>query len=376
MIRSVLFLVVLAAAFASSAPAQQSQRDPFTTWDKDGNGKLSREEVPERMRPNFERVDRNSDGFVTREELRAFASRWKARNRQPQTRIPENIEIQRDLDYVGDGNKRQMLDLVVPKERDAEGKLPLVVFIHGGGWRNGSKDGGIRRLAPLVASGDFAGATINYRLTGEATWPAQIHDCKAAIRFLRGNAKTFGIDPKKIAVMGSSAGGHLVSMLGTSGGVKELEGDLGKHEDESSRISCVVNFFGPQQFFALVGQESSINRRDGARYPEALLLGGSVHEKKELAKQASPVTWVSKDDPPFLTAHGTEDKVVPFPQGEAIHAALEKAKVESLFIHMVGAGHGFHSPELDLRIRAFLDMHLRGKKSRISDEPIEVKKAR
>ncbi len=362
--------VAISAVLPALAIARQpAERDLFAVWDHDGDGKLTRGELPERLRSNFDRVDRDRDGFITRAEHRAFADRRRQPKRR-QSSIPEGVEIRRDIDYVGDANPRHTLDLLVPKDRKEGGRLPVVVFIHGGGWRNGDKASGLGRVAPLVASGKFAGATINYRLTDEAHWPAQIHDCKAAIRFLRGRADEFGIDPKKIAVWGGSAGGHLVSLLGTSGGVKKLEGALGDHDKQSSRVSCVVNFFGPQDFLTMIRQPSVIDRAKGDRYPEALLLGGPVPERKKIARQASPVNWVSDDDPPFLTAHGTEDKVVPFQQAEEIHAALRKAGVESHLIRMVGAGHGFRSPEIDRRVRAFLDKHLRGKDVEVSDEPI------
>ncbi len=356
-----LLPVFLAGPLFAQAPA----RGGFQAWDLDGNGKLSPAELPEKIRPAFDRIDANHDGFITREENRAFLA-----NRKPSGPPTDRIEVTSNLDYVGAGNPRQMLDLILPKARTDGKKLPLIVFIHGGGWRTGSKEGGIRRLAPFVESGNYVGATLNYRLSGESCWPAQIHDCKAAIRYLRANAGKYGIDPDKIAVWGSSAGGHLVSMLGTSGGVAELEGDLGEFDQTSSRVTCVVNYFGPENFLTMVKQKSSIDRSRGDRYPEALLLGGGVGDLETLAKQASPVTWVSADDPPFLTAHGTEDPVVPYAQGEEIHATLQNAGVESHLVPVEGAGHGFMAPEVETRVAAFLSTHLLGKKTEIPDTPV------
>jgi acetyl esterase/lipase len=363
-----LFFFCLLLFAAAACGQQRPQGDMFKVWDKNEDGKLVPNELPERLRPNFGKVDRDGDGFITPDEHRKFTAR-----RRPQPAAPDSVEVRRDIDYVGDGNPRQMLDVVLPKERaDGKKKLPLIVFIHGGGWRNGSKEGAVRRLVPFVETGNYVGATINYRLTGESSWPTQIHDCKAAIRYLRGKAKEFGIHPKKIAVWGGSAGGHLVSMLGTSGGVKELEGDLGEHDDQSSRVTCVVNYFGPQNFLTMVKQESTIDRSAGKEYPEALLLGGPVQEKEDVARQASPVTWVSKDDAPFLTAHGTEDPLVPYAQGEEIHAALQKAGVESHLLRVEGGGHGFGGAEIDARVKLFLEKHLRNKKVEIPSEPVKV----
>jgi acetyl esterase/lipase len=370
--RLILFSLIIAAPLG----AQQPQGGQFKAWDKDADGKLSPAELPERLRPNFGRVDTDGDGFITLEEHRGFLARRGPRQADgnvPTARMPDSVEVRKNLDYAGNGNPRQMLDLVLPKERAGDGKLPLIVFVHGGGWRSGSKEGTIRRLLPFVESGEYAGATLNYRLTGESSWPSQIHDCKAAIRYLRGNAEKFGIDPEKIAVWGSSAGGHLVSMLGTSGEVKELEGELGDFDDQSSRVTCVVNYFGPENFLTMVRQKSDIDRSRDRQYPEALLLGGPVQDIEEAARQASPVTWVSKDDPPFLTAHGTEDPVVPFAQGEEIHAALQKVGVESHLIRVEGAGHGFAAPEVEQRVKAFLAKHLLDRDAGISAAPVVVK---
>jgi acetyl esterase/lipase len=370
--RLILFSLIIAAPLG----AQQPQGGQFKAWDKDADGKLSPAELPERLRPNFGRVDTDGDGFITLEEHRGFLARRGPRQADgnvPTARMPDSVEVRKNLDYAGNGNPRQMLDLVLPKERAGDRKLPLIVFVHGGGWRSGSKEGTIRRLLPFVESGEYAGATLNYRLTGESSWPSQIHDCKAAIRYLRGNAEKFGIDPEKIAVWGSSAGGHLVSMLGTSGEVKELEGELGDFDDQSSRVTCVVNYFGPANFLTMVRQKSDIDRSRGRQYPEAFLLGGPVQDIEEAARQASPVTWVSKDDPPFLTAHGTEDPVVPFAQGEEIHAALQKVGVESHLIRVEGAGHGFAAPEVEQRVKAFLTKHLLDREVGISAAPVVEK---
>ncbi|MEM1085863.1 MAG: alpha/beta hydrolase fold domain-containing protein [Verrucomicrobiota bacterium] len=353
-----LFLIVALPLSAQQVP----EKDRFKAWDRNSDGKLERSELPRKLQSNFVRVDEDGDGFITRAEHQRILARMRSPQGRPQRLLPDSIEVRRDLDYVGDGNPRQTLDLLVPKERaESQELLPLIVFVHGGGWRKGNKESGLRKLLPFVESGDYAGATINYRLTNESSWPTQIHDCKAAIRYLRGHAEKFGIDPEKIAVWGTSAGGHLVSMLGTSGGVKELEGDLGDFDDQSSAVSCVMNYFGPQNFNSMIDQQSKIDRSPDKGYPEALLLGGSVQERGGLAKQASPVTWVSSDDPPFLTAHGTKDPVVPFAQGEEIHTALEKAGVESELVRVEGAGHGFASKGVDTRVKAFLRKHLHGK---------------
>jgi acetyl esterase/lipase len=282
-----------------------------------------------------------------------------------------NIEIIRDIPFAGTTNPKQTLDLLLPRERHE--KLPLIVFIHGGAWIAGDKQKGYVFITPLVRSGRYAAATINYRLSDEAIWPAQIHDCKAAIRWLRGNAAEFGIDPDRVAVWGTSAGGHLVAMLGVSGGDAILEGSLGRFTNESSRVSCVVDFFGPTDFFE-IPKYTNILHYGTAGALDSRLLGGTVFEKPDAARSASPIMYDLKQSPPFFIAHGTKDRVVPFSQSEIFFEALKKAGTATppIFIHVVGAGHGFNIPEVNARVGQFLDLHLYGKKSEISSEPVNV----
>ena len=279
--------------------------------------------------------------------------------------LPDSVTLERDVEYGKAGDRALKLDLVLPKAENAKPR-PAVVFIHGGAWRGGDKAGGVGAVASLAATGEYVGASVGYRLTGEATWPAQIYDCKAAIRFLKANAKQYGIDPDKIGVFGSSAGGHLVALLGTSGDVKELEGDNGS-PGVSSRVACVIDMCGPSDFLV----------KDIERLPAspavAALLGGPIAERRDAAKAASPVTYASKDDPPFLIFHGTNDTTVPFDQGQRMHDALQAAGVSSVFVKIEGGGHGIGGPEVQQRIKAFFDKHLRGKDATVSGEPISAR---
>lgn len=348
-VRPLLLLII-----AGCLPAQ-AEADLFTSADTNQDGKLSMEEMPQALRAHFKRFDADGDGFITREEQRRLI---------PDAKGPVAIEPVNDVDYVGNGNPRQTLDLLVPGDR-ATTKRPLVVFIHGGAWNSGEKENGLPVIRAISSTGDYVTATLNYRLSQEAVWPAQLFDCKAAIRFLRGHADDYGIDPDHVGVIGVSAGGHLVSMLGTTGEVASQEGDLGKFPKLSSRVQCVVNFFGPTDFLTMSGDAMTPN-------PITQLLGGAGPELKEKAKQASPVTWIAKTSAPFFTAHGTKDPLVPYSQAEELNTALAKADVESHLIKMVGGGHGFVSDDLNQRIRQFLDNHLRQQDRKISDDPIEV----
>ena len=272
----------------------------------------------------------------------------------PQLTVPGNVNIERDIEYGKAGKVSLKLDMLRPKEPSAT-PLPLVVFIHGGGWSGGDKMDAIHDLAAMAATGNYVGVTVNYRLSTEAVWPAQIYDCKAAIRYLRANAKKYNIDPDRIGVWGSSAGGHLVNMLGTTAAVKELEGDCGS-PGESTRVTCVVAFCGPTDLRTLEPEEKFV---DGLIRQ---LLGGTPGEKPDVARSASPIAFVNKDCPPFLLVHGTADKLVPFQQATTFSEALKAAGVDATLITIEGGGHGSpggsqHRPA----VQAFFEKHLRGK---------------
>jgi acetyl esterase/lipase len=270
---------------------------------------------------------------------------------RPDRRLPEGAKAHRDLAYVPGGQERQKLDLYLPAKADTS--LPVIVWVHGGGWQAGSKEGGGPAL-PFVARG-YAVASINYRLSQHATFPAQIEDCKAAIRWLRANARTYHLDPDHIGVWGASAGGHLVALLGTTGSVKELEGKSG-NTDQSSRVQAVVDWFGPTDLTRMGGSHD----RPGS--PEARLLGGPVQENKDKAARANPITYVGRDAAPFLILHGDKDRTVPVSQSEQLAEALKKAGVEVTLRKVEGAGHGgpaFSAQDNQKAAEAFFDRHLK-----------------
>lgn len=287
-------------------------------------------------------------------------------------RLPDSIEARLDQPYADTNNPRQMLDLLLPKERASDKPLPVIAYIHGGAWRAGNKSGALRRVVPFVESGRFVGVSIGYRLSGEAVWPAQIHDCKAAIRWLRANADSLGIDADRIGVMGSSAGGHLVAMLGTSGDVADLEGKLGSHTDVSSRVTCVVDEFGPTNFLTMNDFPSRIDHLSPTS-PESLLIGGVITDHQDKVRHASPLTYVSKDDPPFLIIHGTKDPLVPYNQSVILEADLKKAGVDVQLQTITEGQHGgFRSNELARRTRLFFEKHLLGNDVKIPAAPLKV----
>ena len=301
----------------------------------------------------------------------AVAEEKSALNPAPKSappRVPDSVEFKADLPYAGNDNPRQALDLYLPKKRANDKPLPVVVYIHGGGWIGGSRAGGGPALA-FAMTGNYAGISVGYRLSAEVKWPAQIHDCKAAIRWIRGHAKEYNLDPDHIGVTGTSAGGHLVCLLGLTEGVKELEGSIGEFTSLSSRVTCVANMCGPTDMASPLMQGEAALKDDPA---VAGLLGGPIAEKAAEAKASSPLTYIGAGKPPFLTAHGTKDMRVNFTNATRLHEALTKAGNSSILLAMTDAGHGFGSPELNHRVRQFFDMHLRGIKSEISSEPIPL----
>ncbi|QDU57310.1 alpha/beta hydrolase [Aeoliella mucimassa] len=298
---------------------------------------------------------------------------------RPQPRwLPDSLELTADIPYADTDNPRQRLDLLLPTERKSDKPLPVIAFIHGGAWRAGDKSGGIRRVAPFAKTGEYAVVSIGYRLTDEAQWPEQSYDCKAAIRWIRAHAEKYQLDADKIGIWGTSAGGHLVAMLGTSGDVEKLEGTLGSHTDQSSRVACVVDFFGPTDFVKMNAKadKSASMDHDSARSPESLLIGGPIQEHLDKVATASPLTYVTNDDPPFLIVHGTRDPLVAFNQSELLHEALQKVEVPSTLITIEGAGHGQgFPPETMQLVRKFFDHQLRGIETQWNDQTLQAQSA-
>lgn len=268
--------------------------------------------------------------------------------------VPAGTKILRDVAYVPNGHERQKLDLYVPA--GAMNPVPLIIWIHGGAWKSGSKD--LNPAVRYLARG-YAVASLNYRLSQHAIFPAQLEDCKAAVRWLRAHAVEHGFDPHRFAAWGASAGGHLAALLGTTGEVKEFE--TGGNLDVSSRVQAVVDWFGPTDFTQMsrFSPPHAPFDHDAADSPESQLIGGPVQQHKERAARANPITYVSKDDPPFLIMHGNRDNLVPYQQSELLHDALQQAGVEVTLKIIEGAGHGFGGPEIDRQVSAFFEKHLK-----------------
>jgi len=270
--------------------------------------------------------------------------------------IPTNLVHRRDVEFTK-GRERALKMDILHSRLLPETSMPGLVWIHGGGWREGNKEEGIHWLLPFASQGYFC-ASIEYRLSHEAIFPAQVKDCKCAIRFLRAHAKEFHLDSKHIGVWGSSAGGHLAALLGTTPRVQEFEGDGGWNQF-SSCVQAVCDWFGPTDFLRMNNFPSKIDH-DAADAPPSVLIGGPIQENPEKVARANPIAYVTKDAPPFLIMHADDDPIVPFNQSQLLFEALKEAGVEVNLEVVKGGGHGknFNSPKLLKQVKSFFNQHL------------------
>ena len=246
----------------------------------------------------------------------------------------------KDLNYAGDGKSYHTLDIYSPTS--SNNKSPLILTIYGSAWKSNRSKASkyIKKslIKPLIDAG-FAVASINHRSSTDALFPEQSHDVKAAIRFLRGNASEYKIDPSFVGVTGSSSGGHLAAMAGTTSHNKLMEGNIGSFLNYDSHVNAVVDWFGPTDFL-LMDICGSKMVHDAVNSPESKLIGGAIQENKEKASAANPINYISSKTPPFLIIHGMVDLTVPYCQSKVLKMALERANIESELISVRDGGHG------------------------------------
>ncbi len=282
---------------------------------------------------------------------------------QPERYSP-GVLLERDIAYIPDGDEAQRLDLYLP-ETPAESPLPLVVHIHGGGWMGGSKFP--CPFASLVNQG-YAVASVEYRFSQKAVFPAQIQDCQAAIRWLRANGQHYNLDIDHVGVVGGSAGGHLSALVGASGG-KKVFPVIGGNEEQSDRVQCVCDIFGPTNFTTVMQQAAddknvrNIFTFNSPDDPYSRLIGLSLEADRGKTDAVSPIHYVSKETPPMLILHGTHDALVPYAQSAELAGALEANGVPVWLQTLTGSGHGgpaFEKPEISALIQKFFDKYLKG----------------
>lgn len=262
----------------------------------------------------------------------------------------------------------QKLDIYLPNK--SEGPFPVIATFHGGAWMHGDK-GDIKNLHFLEGlKRGYAVVCVNYRLSGEAQFPCQIYDCKAAIRYIRANAAAYYFDADHIAVWGASAGAHLAALLGTSARVKRLEDFSMGNPHASSAVQAVVDWYGPTESFLKMDEEliesgMGVPDHSLSDSPESKLLGRPITEAPDLVRFASPMAYIKSNVPPFLIQHGRKDAVVPVQQSIKLSSELERvAGREKVTLEILeDAGHGdplFETPQNVQRVLDFLDLHLRG----------------
>jgi acetyl esterase/lipase len=276
----------------------------------------------------------------------ALAPLARAADKKP----PDDVEFSKDVVYGKGGGQDLKLDLSRPKQ--ALGKRPCIVVLHGGGWAAGNKDAHDDITWTLAQRG-YVAATVGYRFAPDHPFPAQVEDVKCSVRFLRAHADKYGIDSERVGAVGFSAGAHLSMMLGATHKEDGLEG-TGGWPDQSSKVQAVVSFFGPTDLAA-------------TDLPQVTLpilnkfIGGTKDEKPDAYKRASPITYVRKDTAPMLLFQGTMDPLVPHTQAYRMADAMTKAGVEGRVELLIGLGHGWVGPELRRTAEAaftFFDNHL------------------
>ena len=283
---------------------------------------------------------------------------------QPPTENPvisSGVKVISNLEYSKVGNNSLLLDLYFPDTYLLENTsaLPVIIYVHGGGWRKGDKrECPAKELATELLTEGYVIACIDYRLSGQAKFPAQIQDVKAAVRWLRANAIKYNLNPDQFGAWGISAGGHLVSLLGTSGNITEFES--GDNLEYSSQVQAVVDWFGSVDPLKIIGLNEV-----HTEYYEAVgeLLGTSKLEQYSIEKvnTINPITYITADDPPFLIMHGDQDKTVPFNQSLIFYQALIKNKINSTLYEAKGEGHSLDDPKYIKMMVSFFDLHLKNK---------------
>jgi acetyl esterase/lipase len=253
----------------------------------------------------------------------------------------------KDLNYACDSTKYHMLDIYLPAVEKSV--YPVVVVIYGSAWfGNSLKGSDLKTLGKALLDAGFAIVTPNHRASIDEKFPAQINDVKAVVRFIRANAEKYRFDTSFIGITGSSSGGHLAALMGTSRFVKQhtfgsatadIEGNVGLYANYSSSVDAVVDWFGPTNFLAMdsCGSNMAHNLADS---PESSLIGGPIQENPDKCALANPITYVDANDPPFLIFHGDKDPLVPYCESEMLYKALQDAKVPSQYFLVSNAQHG------------------------------------
>jgi acetyl esterase/lipase len=260
---------------------------------------------------------------------------------------PEN-KSWKDINYSGDTAVYHLLDIYLPQIEKPV--YPVVIYIYGSAWfSNNSKGADMNTIGKALLDAGFAVVMPNHRSSMDAKFPAAVNDIKAVIRFVRANAAKYQLDTAFIGISGSSSGGNLAAMAGTTRNVKQytignttvdIEGHVGQYTDFSSSVDAVADWFGPADILTMDSCGGSVFKHDDPKSPESTYLGGAIQENKDKSMLASPITYVDSADPPFILFHGDKDNLVPYCQSELLHKALQQAKISSRFLLIPDGEHG------------------------------------
>ena len=265
------------------------------------------------------------------------------------------VVFEEGVEYANPDDQHLKLNLARPKDVKPDEKLPAVVCIHGGGFRAGDRKGWDTFCRTLADRG-YVAITVTYRLAPKYPFPAAVYDVKAAVQWLRANAEKYHIDPHRIGAVGDSAGGHLALFLGVTGGVAQFDPPTAGVNSPSSRVQCVVSYYGPSDFTQSYGKSVD------AAEVLPLWLGGDLRQQRRRHILASPLYWITPEAPPTLLLHGTNDKYVAHEQAVWMHDRLKAAEVDATLITFDGAGHGFKGADKENAEKAaldFFDRHLK-----------------
>jgi acetyl esterase/lipase len=276
--------------------------------------------------------------------------------------FPKGTVMHQNIPYAGDTEKKHLLDIYLPA--NATANTPLLVWVHGGGWMVNDKYADMSYMNSTIRAiinNGYALASIDYRFSSQAVFPAQVQDCNLALEYLYQHAADYKLDKRKIGLIGFSAGGHLASLMGLShnNSIKDFYTDGRK---PSFSIRCVVDFYGPSDLIALGINPPADTSLSNGRDALSLLLGALVVDRPDLAKRASPITYVDKQDPPFIIIQGEKDDGVPQSQSKVLHSWLKLSGVYSELIVVPGAPHFgvmFDAADIRERIIGFLGKYLK-----------------
>ena len=272
------------------------------------------------------------------------------------------VNLTLDLNYASYDQTNLLMHLLLPQNELADKPIPIIIYVPGSAWFKQNLGGSIPQIMKFVEQSGYAAAIVGYRPSTVAKSPAQLMDIKSSIRYLRANADAYNIDPDRIAIWGTSSGGHIASLVGLSEGIERFE--TKDNREESSSVKAVINFFGPTDFLRMDDIPSAIAHNE-ASSPESSVIGGPIQDPKIKSKvdEYNPLSYILEDKeyPPFLIMHGDSDHLVPFNQSLILYEALRDANHSAEFYKLLGAGHGkrFFTQQTMQIVLDFLNLHFK-----------------